>query len=203
MFSSKLLLSITFIIIVNSCSSDNISKIKKINDNTDNGIYSSIYNEIKYKNIDEADNLYIKLKTNFETSKYIKSAAETLAIVHMQNNENILANFYLQEALESDSSDQFAKFLLAKNQFLSANKNERDLNYIQRALEALKIDKDLVYGDYAILANSMLIRVKLDMAWKNSQIGNLYKRLNKKDAVNIYKQKIEQLGVNIDDIEKK
>ncbi len=74
---------------------------------------------------------------------------------------------------------------------------------MNKALEALKVNQNLVYGDYATLANSMLIRVKLDMAWKNSQIGNLYKKLNKANAANIYKQKIEQLGVNIDEIDKK
>ena len=193
-----------FIFVLNSCSNVNTPKVKNVSfENSEKQTYNAIYRNIANKNLDEADDLYIKLKTNFDTSTYLNSAADTLAVVHMQNSENILANFYLQEALQVNSSDEFAKFLLVKNQFLSAVKNQRDLNYMNKALEALKVNQSLVYGDYATLANSMLIRVKLDMAWKNSQIGNLYKRLNKENAVNIYRQKIEQLGVNIDDIEKK
>ena len=195
----------TFIFVLNSCSNVNTPNIKKVSftNNDDKQVYSEIYKNIANKNLDEADDLYIKLKTNFDNSTYLNSAADTLAVVHMQNGENILANFYLQEALQVNNSDEFAKFLLVKNQFLSAVKNQRDLNYMNKALEALKINQSLVYGDYATLSNSMLIRVKLDMAWKNSQIGNLYKRLNKENAANIYRQKIEQLGVNINDIEKK
>ena len=194
----------TFIFVLNSCSNTNTPEPKKIVlENSDKQIYSEIYKNIAKKNLDEADDLYIRLKNNFDNSNYLNSAADTLAIVHMQSGEHILANFYLQEALQANSGDEFAKFLLVKNQFLSAVKNQRDLNYMNKALEALKVNQNLVYGDYATLANSMLIRVKLDMAWKNSQIGNLYKKLNKENAANIYKQKIEELGVNIEEIEKK
>jgi len=202
-------LVIIALLILNSCSSVNRpikeksidSSMKSIN--SEKSTYSRIYKKIAEKNLDDADDAYIKLKTDYENSQYLNSAADTLAVVHMQNGEHILANFYLQEALQANSGDEFAKFLLVKNQFLSAVKNRRDLNYMNKALEALKVNQNLVYGDYAILANSMLIRVKLDMAWKNSQIGNLYKRLNKENAVNIYRQKIEKLGVNIEEIEKK
>ena len=200
-------LIIMAIVILNSCSGVNNPTLDKnkniISINNDKKIYNSIYENIAHKNLDAADDAYIKLKTNYENSQYLNSAADTLAVVHMQNGEYILANFYLQEALEANSGDEFAKFLLVKNQFLAADKNSRDLNYMNRSLKALKVNQNLVYGDYAILANSMLTRVKLEMAWKNSQIGNLYKRLNKENAVNIYRQKVEQLGINIENIVKK
>ena len=194
----------TFIFILNSCSNVSVPKPnKKLLGNSEKDIYSEIHRNIANKNLDNADDMYIKLKTTFDSSSYLNSAADTLAVVHMQNGEHILTNFYLQEALQANSSDDFAKFLLVKNQFLSANKNSRDLNYMNKSLEALKVNQNLVYGDYAVLANSMLIRVKLDTAWKNWKIGNLYKRLNKENASNIYKQKVESLGVNIEEIEKK
>lgn len=206
MFNNKKLLLLATVIILNSCASNkaiNTDNNYKNSTNSEKSMYNLIYKNILVKNLDDADDAYIKLKNNFDNSNYLNRAAKTLAIVHMQNRENILANFYLQEALQANGSDELAKFLLVKNQFLSAKKNHRDLNYMNKALEALKINQNLVFGDYAILANSMLVRVKLDMAWKNSQIGNLYKRLNKENASNIYKQKVENLGVNINDIEKK
>ena len=207
MLNKKLIIFIVSALILNSCSGKQAPNVEdsstKYTQNSEKGLYSLIYTNILNKNIDAADDSYIKLKSEYDSSKYLNSAAETLAVVHMQNGEHILANYYLQEALQANSSDEFSKFLLVKNQFLSANRNNRDLNYMNKALEALKINQNLVYGDYAILANSMLIRVKLDMAWKNSQIGNLYKRLNKENAYNIYKQKVENLGVNIEDIVRK
>ena len=165
--SIALLSSLFFLI---ACSNNqNLSKPGAKKENLalsgDKAVYNSIYQNISSQNLDAADDKYIKLKTDYENSQYLNSAADTLAVVHMQNSENILANFYLQEALQSNPSDDFAKFLLVKNQFLAAVKNQRDKNYMNKALKALETNKDLVTSqDDIIAANSMLNRVKLDMA---------------------------------------
>ncbi len=203
--SIALLSSLFFLI---ACSNNqNLSKPGAKKENLalsgDKAVYNSIYQNISSQNLDAADDKYIKLKTDYENSQYLNSAADTLAVVHMQNSENILANFYLQEALQSNPSDDFAKFLLVKNQFLAAVKNQRDKNYMNKALKALEIDKDLVTSqDDIIAANSMLNRVKLDMAYSNKQISDLYKRQNKQKAYEIYQDKFKQLGVNVDDVYK-
>ncbi len=203
--SIALLSSLFFLI---ACSNNqNLSKPGAKKENLalsgDKAVYNSIYQNISSQNLDTADDKYIKLKTDYENSQYLNSAADTLAVVHMQNSENILANFYLQEALQSNPSDDFAKFLLVKNQFLAAVKNQRDKNYMNKALKALETDKDLVTSqDDIIAANSMLNRVKLDMAYSNKQISDLYKRQNKQKAYEIYQDKFKQLGVNVDDVYK-
>ncbi len=203
--SIALLSSLFFLI---ACSNNqNLSKPGAKKENLalsgDKAVYNSIYQNISSQNLDAADDKYIKLKTDYENSQYLNSAADTLAVVHMQNSENILANFYLQEALQSNPSDDFAKFLLVKNQFLAAVKNQRDKNYMNKALKALETDKDLVTSqDDIIAANSMLNRVKLDMAYSNKQISDLYKRQNKQKAYEIYQDKFKQLGVNVDDVYK-
>ena len=121
----------------------------------------------------------------------------------MQNKEYILANFYLQEALSIDSNDEFAKFLLIKNQFLAALENQRDVNYMQKALKALELNRNLVYSDdYVILANSMLTRVKLDMLYKNREIGSLYQKLNKTNAAKLYLERAKELGIDSKEIYK-
>ncbi len=203
--SIALLSSLFFLI---ACSNNqNLSKPGAKKENLalsgDKAVYNSIYQNISSQNLDAADDKYIKLKTDYENSQYLNSAADTLAVVHMQNSENILANFYLQEALQSNPSDDFAKFLLVKNQFLAAVKNQRDKNYMNKALKALETDKDLVTSqDDIIAANSMLNRVKLDMAYSNKEISNLYKSQNKQKAYEIYQDKFKQLGVNVDDVYK-
>ena len=194
---------ITLLILGCSNTTNNIkvNNIQKM-DSAEN-IYTLIYKKIYQKNIDDADDLYIKLKTDFENSDLTKKAAKDLAIVHMQNKEYILANFYLQEALSIDSNDEFAKFLLIKNQFLAAVENQRDINYMQKALKALELNRNLVYSDdYVILANSMLTRVKLDILYKNREIGNLYQRLNKTNAAKLYLEKAKELGIDSKEIYK-
>ena len=192
-----------FSLILLGCASNNNSVAQSSTNGNYQSTTSKIYNSIKNRNLDDADSAYIELKTDSESPTTLSSVAKTLAIVHMQKQEYILANFYLQQALQADGSDEFTKFLLSKNQFLSAIKNQRDQSYRDRALKALEIDRNLVTDeDYSLLTNSMLTRVKLDTAWNNREIGNTYKRLNKQEASQIYENRIKSLGFDINDIYK-
>jgi len=202
------LVATIILILLNGCSSTKLPKSNKITNkieasNTPKVIYSQIYSKISANDLDEADNLYIQLKTNYENSSYIPKAAQSLAIVHMEKEEYILANFYLQETLSINSSDEFSKFLLVKNQFLAAVKNQRDNNYMQKALKALELNRNLVSSnDYSILANSMLTRVKLDMIYQNREIGVLYKKLDKDKASKLYLNRVNELGLEVKNIYK-
>ena len=190
----------TIIFIINACSNKtaitkkNYNKIKQTN-------YNIIINKISNNKLDKADDLYIKLKSSNNQNKIIKKAATSLAIAHMSKKEYILANFYIQEALEIEPYDSYLKYMLVKNQFLSAIKNNRDKSYIKKALKALEINKALLTNsDYLLLANTMLIRVKLDIALSNKEISDMYKKLNKDEAYNIYKSKVEEMGFNLNNI---
>jgi len=185
----------TILILLSSCANSNLPKKSNNISKLD-----TIYELINSSSLDKAGELYVELKDS-EDQPAIKRASSALAIAHIGKEEYILANFYLQEALATDSSDEFLKFLLVKNQFLSANLHSRDQSYMKRALGALEANRYLVIdSDYQILSNTMLTKVKLDMAWNNREVGNLYKRMNKPDAYKLYTQKIENLGFNIEDI---
>jgi len=198
---------IFFIILINGCQNSTnslkpaSSSIKNILD--DRYIYNSIYRAIAIKNLDDADNSYIKLKTTYKNSNFTKKAALNLAIVHMQNGEYILANFYLQDYLTQEPSSEFAKFLLVKNQFLLAVKNQRDQSYIDRTINSLKMNKDLVdSSEYKLLLSSMLTRVAIDRVWHNKEIAKEYKRLKKDKAFRIHEKRSKKLGININEIYK-
>jgi len=169
---------------------------------SDKYIYKSIYKNIRQNNLDSADDLYVKLKSDYEHSPYLKDAAKILAIAHMQNKEHILANFYIQEALQNSSDDNL-KYLLSKNQFMAAVMNSSDNTYITKAKEALKSDVDIIDdSDYQLLANSFLTRLKLQDIYNNLQTGTLYNRLGKSKAYKIYKSKAMQDNIDINSIYK-
>ena len=172
------------------------------NENLDNSVYSKVLDSIYKQDLDTAADYYVKLKEKEDNTK-LKESATLLAIAHIEKKEYILANFYIQEALSIDSNSEFLKYLLVKNQFLAANLHNRDQSYMQKALKALQSNKGLVSdSDYKILANTMLTRVKLDMAWNNKEVGELYKSMNKLEAYKMYKQKVENLGFNAEEIVK-
>jgi outer membrane protein assembly factor BamD (BamD/ComL family) len=200
LFKREKLLFITIISLLLGCSNSNLPQKKEITINQQDNIYTKILNSIKNNNLDRAGELYITLKES-ENSQEIKKSANLLAMAHIEKKEYILANFYIQEALSIDSSDEFLRYLLVKNQFLAANLNSNDTNYINKALKALEENRYLISdSDYQILANTMLTRVKLDIAWNNKEVGNLYKRLSKPKAYEIYKEKVRNLGFNTKEI---
>jgi len=189
------------IFFVTSCATANKSISNNNIKKDDKYIYSLIYKNIKANNLDNADENFVKLKTDFENSPYLKDAATNLAVAHMAKKEYILANFYLQEALNIDSSDEFLKFLLNQNQFLAIVENKNDQNYLNRGLKALNYNKNLVFSrGYKILSESMYNRVKIDLAYKNLKVGELYKKMNKQAAYDLYAKKVKELGVDINNL---
>ncbi len=194
------------LLILSGCATNNssVNRIKNAAVYTgDKKVYNSIYQALTVNDIDKADDYYIKLKTDYSSSNYLYPAAMSLAVVHMHINENIIANFYLQEALQANPGSDFAKFLLVKNQFLAAAKNRRDQSYLNKALKALEVNKNIVTAeDDIVAAESMLYRVKIDKAYTDKEIGDLYKRMNKEEAYRKYQQKFMELGVDINEVAK-
>ena len=170
---------------------------------SDKIIYKNIYKDIKSNNLDNADDEYVKLKSDYENSPYLKDAATILAIAHMQNNEHILANFYIQEGLQIDSGSEALQYALIKNQFNSALLVNSDSSYIKKALESLQSNVNLISdSEYQTLANSYITRLKLEDTYRSLQTGSLYKRLGKKDASNIYQNRALQNNIDVKSIYK-
>ena len=203
MYKKKIFfLIITFImLIINNCTTNQANlEIEKNISNESNSIDLTIYNSIQ-QDIDKADDAYIDLKSSSKNEQLIADAATNLAIAHIAKGENILANFYIQEALQYKPGDEMLQFLLNKNQFLAAAKNSNETTYLQKALDALKTNRLLVSDyDYGILADSMLTRVELSIALNNQDVSRLYQRLNKSEASTFYQEKAKILGIDSSEI---
>jgi outer membrane protein assembly factor BamD len=166
-------------------------------------IYRDIFTRMS-KNLDDADESFIDLKTDHEKSPYLKKAATALAVAHMSRREHILANFYLQELLKNDPKNSFGKYLLSKNQYLYAQLTQSDQQYMNSAIKSLKTNKELLKdSEYQILANTMLTRLELDKAWNNAKIGYMYKKLNKDKGYELYINRTQELGIDINSIYKR
>ena len=203
MFKQTIFILVLIIFLFSNCttSNDNILIENSSSNNFERKGNNKIYNSIQKGDLDAADDAYIDLKTSSEDKQLIADAATNLAIAHIAKGENILANFYIQEALQYNPSSEMLRFLLAKNQFLAAAKSSNETTYLQKALDALKTNRSLVSDyDYGILADSMLTRVQLSVALNNQDVSRLYQRLNKADASTFYKEKATILGIDSSEI---
>jgi outer membrane protein assembly factor BamD (BamD/ComL family) len=196
-----ILLAVTFTLLIGCSTNSSLDKVEPTQNSSTNTTYQKIINAINSKNLDLADNSYIDLKTESSNNHLIENAATNLAITHIAKHENILANFYIQEALQKNPSSSVLRYMLIKNQFLAAAKNSYETSYMQKALQALKTNRQLINSyDYGLLADSMVTRVGLTIALNNQETSNLYKRLNKQSAAEFYKEKSQILGINSNDI---
>jgi len=207
LYNFRTICVILSIFLLNSCVNEtNIDQNKKSvslsEKSSDKKIYNNIYKNLS-SNLDAADEEFIKLKTDYENSKYLSKSALALAIAHMNKKEHILANFYLQELLQADSSNTLGKYLLSKNQFMYAKLTQSDQEYMDKAIKSLEVNKNILSdSEYQLLANSMLTRLKLDKVWNNVKIGSMYKKLNKNKAYELYINRTLNTGVNINEIYK-
>ena len=166
--------------------------------------YKSIVKEVASSNLDKADNLYISLRSEHARSPLLPTATMILAQAHMEDQAFIMADYYLDEYLKkyaSASSIEQAKFLKIKAAFLGI----KDINKNQKLMQDTLNDVDRFVQSYpssSYLPIVQTIRVRLNMAqyMLNENIANLYKRIGKDKASEIYRAKNSESPLNMADI---
>jgi outer membrane protein assembly factor BamD len=166
--------------------------------------YKSIVKEVASSNLDKADNYYISLRSEHMRSPVLPTATMFLAQAHMEDQAFIMADYYLDEYLKkyaTGSGIEQAKFLKIKAAFLGI----KDINKDQKLMIDTLADVDSfvnVYPSSIYLPVVQTIRVRLNMAqyMLNENIANLYARIGKDKASDIYRTKNRKSPLNIADI---
>ncbi len=166
--------------------------------------YKHIVKEVASSNLDKADNYYISLRSEHMRSPVLPTATMFLAQAHMEDQAFIMADYYLDEYLKkyaAGSGIEQAKFLKIKAAFLGI----KDINKDQKLMIDTLADVDSfvkVYPSSIYLPVVQTIRVRLNMAqyMLNENIANLYARIGKDKASDIYRTKNRKSPLNIADI---
>ena len=127
-----------------------------------------------------------------------------LAQAHMEDQAYIMADYYLDEYLKryaKGSNIEQAKFLKIKAAFLGI----KDINKDQKLmLDTLKnVDKFVrryPSSNYLPVVETIKVRLNMAQYMLNENISNLYSRLGKEKAAEIYRNKNANSPLNIADI---
>ena len=166
--------------------------------------YKNLVKEIASSNLDRADNYYISLRSEHSRSPLLPTATMLLAQTHMDEQEYIMADYYLDEYLKKYAGGarvEQAKFLKIKAAFLGVTNINRDQKLMIDTLE--EVEKFVAtYPNSVYLPVVKTVQVRLNMAQylMNANIANLYERLDKKKAATIYNQKNADSPLNTADI---
>ncbi len=166
--------------------------------------YQKIATSITSGNLDKADAYYISLKSEHMRSPLMPTSLMMLAHAHMNAEEYLLANYYLDEynkRFGEYESREYTDFMKLKASFLGIKDVYKDQKLIIDSIAAAKVYINRYPGSpYAPLVNTMLIRLHMSQYLLNENIAALYDRTGKEEAAKIYRDKNKGSVVEMTDI---
>ena len=166
--------------------------------------YQQIANSISSGNLDKADSYFISLKSEHMRSPLMPTSLMMLAYAHMNEEEYLLANYYLDEYNKrygEYESREYTDFMKLKASFLGIKDVYKDQKLMMDSILKAKIYINRYPGSvYAPLVNTMLIRLHMSQYLLNENIAALYDRTGKEDAAKIYRDKNKGSVVEMADI---
>src|SRR5665648_39079 len=166
--------------------------------------YQQIASSISSNNLDKADAYYISLKSEHMRSPLMPTAMMMLAHAHMNEEEYLLANYYLDEynkRFGEDESREYTEFMKLKASFLGIKDVYKDQKLIMDSIVGAKTYLSRYPGSlYTPLVNTMLVRLHMSLYLLNENIAALYARTGKADAAKIYRDKNKNSVVEMNDI---
>ncbi len=166
--------------------------------------YKQIAKSISKESLDKADAYYISLKSEHIRSPLIPTAMMMLAHAHINAEEYLLANYYLDEynkRFGTHNSQEYIDFMKLKASFLGVRDVYKDQKLIMDSISKATHYLDRYpNSSYSPLVNTILIRLQMSQYLLNENIASLYDRTGKKEASKIYRAKNSNSVVQLRDI---
>jgi outer membrane protein assembly factor BamD len=166
--------------------------------------YKKIRASISADNMDKADAFYISLKSEHMRSPLMPTAMMMLAYAHIENENYLLANYYLNEynkRYSANDNRDYVDFMKIKAGFLSISNAYKDQKLM---LDSIKKSKTFIYrypgSVYTPLVNTILIKLNMSQYLLNENIAALYDRTGKPTAAKIYRVKNNGSLLKVTDI---
>ena len=190
-----------FGLLIAGCSSKNISEYNK----PDIYWYQKMVHYVSSADLDKADEYFTSLQSEHFSSPLLKEAMLIMAQAHMDNEEYLLAKYYLDEYIKRFGNDKniaFAKFLKIKASFLAFKNINRDQKLLEDTIkEAEEYKKEYVKNEYMPMVDTILTKLYMAEYVMNEEIAALYERRDKTKAAKIYRTRVKNSWLKKDEID--
>ncbi len=187
-------------LLVVGCSSKNAPEYNK----SDIYWYQKMIHYVSVRDLDKADDYYTSLQSEHFASPLLKEATLILAQAHMDEEEYLLAKYYLDEYIKrygDRHNIEFAKFLKIKASFLAFKNINRDQKLLQETIEeAREYKKEYPTSKYLPMVQTIETKLAMAQYVLNSEIASLYERRGKKRAAKFYKEKNRDFNITKEEI---
>ncbi|WP_233712894.1 MULTISPECIES: outer membrane protein assembly factor BamD [unclassified Helicobacter] len=157
--------------------------------------YQSILKEIKFGNLEGADNFYASLQSEHINSPLLPEAMLILGQAHMKKEEYILAEFYFDEYLKRFATARnadYVAYLKLQSRFYGIKNSSKDQEFFSVSL--MEFDTFLERfpnSRYVPFVQTMQVRFVLGQNELNKGIVNVYKKQRKQEAMEKYQDRID------------
>jgi len=166
--------------------------------------YQKMVESASSGNLDKADDYFSSLQSEHISSILLKEAMLILAQAHMNEEEYLLADYYIDEHIKrfSDSKGrEYAQFLKMKAKFLAFKHPRREQKLLDETIEVGKNFKAMYPNSiYTAEVDTMLSRLGLGKESLNQEIASLYERIGYTEAAKFYEAKVARGTMNFDNI---
>ncbi len=157
--------------------------------------YKQIVKDIQSKDLEQADAHYTSMSSEHVASPLLEQALIILAQAHMEEEEYLLANFYLDLYMKrfgNYANNEYAKYMKIKANFLSFTYPDRNQELLISTIEDIKrYVKAYPNSIYTPLIKSILVKMELGNFYLDGNIEKLYKRTGRENSAQIYKKIVE------------
>lgn len=157
--------------------------------------YEQIISDIKNRDLEAADLHYTSMASEHIASPLLEEVMLILAHAHIEDEQYLLANFYLDEYTKrygNPAKVEYARFLKIKANFASFSYPNRNQ---QLLLDTIEETKEFVrrYPEsvYRPLVETILTKMELGEYYLKQEIASLYKRTGKHESAALYEEKLQ------------
>jgi outer membrane protein assembly factor BamD len=167
--------------------------------------YSKIVENVSIGNLDKADGYYSSLQGEHIGSPLLREATLILAVAHMQNDEFILADHFLDEYIKryaNPNEKEYSEYMSVKAKYLALPHPRRDQAAIDEAIVASKaFEAKYPNSVYYPVVDTMLTKQYLARAGLNESIASLYDRVDKPKSAAYYRKLQKASWINWNEID--
>jgi len=196
----KVLIMVIFLLLLGGCASKEGPEYNK----SDIYWYNKMIHYVSTGDLDRADDYFTSLQSEHFTSPLLKEAMLIMAQAHMDNEEYLMAKYYLDEFIKrfgDERNIQFAKFLKIKASFLAFKNINRDQKLLQETIkEAKGYKEEFPNSVYNPMVDTILTKLAMAEYVLNEEIAALYKRRGKEEAAKYYLEKNREYNFTKDQI---
>lgn len=188
----KLFIVVTALFIVSGCAEKKGNELYGLSPDK---WYEQILSDIKGGDLESADTHYTSMSAEHVGSPLLEQILLILAQAHANEEEYILANYYLDEYLrrygDGGSKSEFANYLKIKANFDSFTQPDRNQKLIQDSISAIeKFIYTYPNTEFLPLIETMLVKFKLANYFLEAKIHSLYERTNREVSAKIYEKRL-------------